>query len=592
MLFPYLLKVSLLLGVLTLGYRWMVQFETYSKFNRLLLWLNVLAAWSLPLIPLPNWGPTRIQAEFHQSIPKIAQAAPAVKHKIAAYNPAPTVVSHQRLSSLNQKLKSLHVMQWLLVVYISGVLVLASHFFYQVGGLVWVLLRSPKEKSDRRVVFVRNLRSNSPYSFFQWIIVNPEKHQPGELQHIIAHETEHALQWHSLDLLLAELQRIVLWFNPFAWFHQKLVQANLEYLADRAVLDGGFERKQYQYSLLNAILCTTEVPLTTSFAQSLLKNRIKMMNKKPSHYLAWGKYALLLAVLYVSSAFVAPYTLTLVKLPPSILRPALKTLATNDKVNFKEVSSKILSLGPSKAESLIEELKKKTPETTKAIQPSRSKWVIKKNDALFWVISPLATLDDINEIRNEVKSFDAELNINSIEYDPLQSFIARITVHVNVKSGSSSTAKEGTDRYSPMKGESGYLTKSGSLGTGSVPNELEKQLQMDYEKALALSKKNEPYYFETRLMEKITALGSSSSHAFDKNTLNGAAAESAFRYDGVGKSTDNFLKLEPEHRNSELYLNSKPATFTELNSLSFDLVRSIKIIRDARGKKYMIVYTN
>lgn len=37
MLFPYLLKVSLLLAVATLCYRWMVQFESYSRLNRALL---------------------------------------------------------------------------------------------------------------------------------------------------------------------------------------------------------------------------------------------------------------------------------------------------------------------------------------------------------------------------------------------------------------------------------------------------------------------------------------------------------------------------------------------------------------------------
>lgn len=56
MLLPYLLKVSLLLAVLTLAYRWLIQYETFSKVNRVLLWLNVAAAWTLPLIPLARLG--------------------------------------------------------------------------------------------------------------------------------------------------------------------------------------------------------------------------------------------------------------------------------------------------------------------------------------------------------------------------------------------------------------------------------------------------------------------------------------------------------------------------------------------------------
>lgn len=40
MLFPYLIKVSFLLAVLTLSYRWLIQYETFSKLNR--LWRSIL----------------------------------------------------------------------------------------------------------------------------------------------------------------------------------------------------------------------------------------------------------------------------------------------------------------------------------------------------------------------------------------------------------------------------------------------------------------------------------------------------------------------------------------------------------------------
>ena len=78
MLIPYLMKVSLVLAVLTLAYRWLIQFETFSKLNRMLLWLNVAAAWALPLVSLPSWGPVEVQTEFHHSIPKVVGKLPAL----------------------------------------------------------------------------------------------------------------------------------------------------------------------------------------------------------------------------------------------------------------------------------------------------------------------------------------------------------------------------------------------------------------------------------------------------------------------------------------------------------------------------------
>lgn len=93
MLLPYLLKVSLLLAVLTLAYRWLIQFETFSKVNRVLLWLNVAAAWTLPLIPLASWGPTEVQHEFHQTLPIIALAIPVASTNISSQSLAPTLLS-------------------------------------------------------------------------------------------------------------------------------------------------------------------------------------------------------------------------------------------------------------------------------------------------------------------------------------------------------------------------------------------------------------------------------------------------------------------------------------------------------------------
>jgi beta-lactamase regulating signal transducer with metallopeptidase domain len=578
MLFPYLMKVSLLLAILTLGYRWLIQFETFSKLNRALLWLNVVAAWSLPLIPLADWGPVEVQAEFHQTIPKIAHAIPVVRQEISSFNPAPSIINSQHLPPWN-------VLDALTLIYLTGVAVMSAIFLFQVGRLIRLLWKSPSQKSTDGVIFICDEHNTSPYSFFRWVVYNPQNHSESTLQHILAHETEHVLQWHSLDLLLAELQRIALWFNPLAWFHQRLVQANLEYLADRGVLDRGCEKKEYQFDLLRTVLQNRELPLTNSFAQSLLKKRIRMMNKKPSHYLAWGKYGLLIGILYLSSAFVAPYTIKVTEFLPPLVGVVFETPA----------KTKVLEEKPVKKEQ--DNLDKPAPKTVAVIDSSqnvpseeiKSKWVVEQNGTLYYAISPLATWDDINEIKKAVKRYGAEMNINAIEYDPLQKFITNLTVHIEAKGGSSK-ATEGEGKFVPMKGESGYIGKNG-MGTGGDLPQLVTALQKDYDTALAFAKEHETEYFEYRLSQKISDQKlSSSSHGFDRASLDGKNAASILNTEGVSKSADNLLKLESEHRNSELYLNTQSATFTELNSLPIEKFVAIKIIKDQRGKKYVFVY--
>ena len=289
MLIPYLMKVSLVLAVLTLAYRWLIQFETFSKLNRVLLWLNAAAAWTLPLMSLPSWGPVEVQTEFHHSIPKVVGKLPALGEPIATIQAEPFIASAEAVAS------KMTAADWISAIYLSGLIVMAAYFLFQISRLLLVVARGRNEECPDGT-FIVHVTGASPFSFFKWIILDSSKHSDHELQNILAHEAEHARQWHSADLLLAEIQKICLWFNPFSWVHQRLVQENLEYLADRAVLDNGFEKKQYQYNLLNAVLDTRELPLTNSFAQSLLKKRIQMMNRKPSHYMAWGKYVAVLAL--------------------------------------------------------------------------------------------------------------------------------------------------------------------------------------------------------------------------------------------------------------------------------------------------------
>ncbi|MDQ6481625.1 M56 family metallopeptidase [Dyadobacter sp. LHD-138] len=585
MLITYLLKVSLLLAILTLGYRWLIQFETFSKVNRALLWLNVLAAWSLPFIPLPDWGPVTVQQEFHHRIPEIIKEAPVIQEKIVPANSSVSRVIDPQTTNWNG-------MDWIMALYFLGVIMLTARLLYQVGKLLFNLWKMPSERLENGIVLIRNADTTAPYSFFRWIICNPDKHSSSEIDHILAHETEHVYQWHSLDLLLAETQRILLWFNPVAWFHQQLVQENLEYLADRAVLENGFHKKQYQFSLLKAVMQHHELPLTNSFAQSLLKKRIKMMNRKPSTVWVWGKYWVLVALIYLSSAFVAPYRQQVISLAPSATKPIIEALLADDALPASSVSEikgeesliKLNEISKIEVPVIAEENQKDS------IGVSTSKCVLIKNDTLYWAISPLATWDDINRMKEDVKNFGGEININAIAYDPLQLFITSIAVHVKTKGSSgqgnsSEGEKQGT--FKPINGYSGYITKVG-LGMGQLPPApLHTSFEKDYQQALVYQKQNEVNFFEYNFTKK---LGGTSSTGLSRELLEGANAERISKGTGLGKSENNTLKLSESLKNAEFYLNTKPATFEEINTLPFEMFEKARIIEDGNKKKYIIIH--
>ncbi len=581
MLFPYLLKVSLLLAALTLGYRWLIQFESFSKVNRALLWLNVVAAWSLPLIPLASWGPEKVQQEFHQSLPALVQAAPPPVEKLVQHVTIP--------ATLSEGSSGWAVADWLMLIYLGGALFMIGRFLMQLGGLIRSLRKAPSEPLAPGTRLVRNAATTSPYSFFRWIVCNPDYHSPHDLRHILAHESEHVRQWHSADLLLAELQRIALWFNPFAWVHQRLVQSNLEYMADQAVLAEGYEKKQYQLSLLQTALQTRELPLTTSFAQSLLKKRIRMMNRKPSPQWVWGKYALLLGGLYISSAFVAPYKQKLVEIAPEAVKPLVSALVEEEpeiKMEAGETKEEL----PQAPES--PELSEPSPVDTDTVKNQPQKWVLVKGDTLFWAVPARATLGVLANIQAEISNFGSEMVISNFKYDPLNLFMTSLKVGIKTENSSGWIGDE-NNSYTPVKGYSGYIIKSGYLGMGQLPPEpLYSQLKQAYSSALTLKKNNRGTYAKDSLEQVLKMNGGSyGSSTYLKRYLEGSYAPTILQEQGIGKSENNTLLITDLTKEADFMLDGQPSTFERLNQLPFDQLDHITILKTQNGKKFISVFS-
>ena len=121
--------------------------------------------------------------------------------------------------------------------------------------------------------------------------MNPAAVKEDEISEILTHEMAHVKQHHSVDVLLAEMVSICCWMNPFAWLLKREVRLNLEFLADRKVMEAGFATKSYQYHLLG-LAYNHKYGLSNNFNFSHLKQRIIMMNKKKSNAAGHIKYAL------------------------------------------------------------------------------------------------------------------------------------------------------------------------------------------------------------------------------------------------------------------------------------------------------------
>lgn len=271
----YVLQVNVGLLVFYLLYRGLLARDTFLGMRRLYWWAAWVLAFLYPLVELGVWGRTETPLQV----------------VMADYAEAMTVVS----AVAPEEAATWSWQDGLALLWAAGASALLLRMLVQLAVVCRLARRGRKvEWHGVRVLAVEG--DNVPFSFFRWIFVQPDRHSEGELEEILAHEQAHVRQWHSLDVVVSELLCCLFWFNPAVWLAKRCVRQNLEFLADRAVVHSGFDRKNYQYHLLRLSYGVNIGQIVNNFNVSPLKKRIMMMNKKKSRHAGALKYALLLPV--------------------------------------------------------------------------------------------------------------------------------------------------------------------------------------------------------------------------------------------------------------------------------------------------------
>lgn len=153
-----------------------------------------------------------------------------------------------------------------------------------------------KEMNGRKIYITQ--KDILPFSFGNAVFVSEKTVNHPGIEKILAHEFIHIRQKHSIDIFIAELVRIVGWFNPFAWLLKKTINQNLEFLTDAELLGSGVDRKAYQYLLLHFSGNRT-FSLVTNFNFYSLKTRISKMNQNKSNRLQYSRFLLFIPMMLV-----------------------------------------------------------------------------------------------------------------------------------------------------------------------------------------------------------------------------------------------------------------------------------------------------
>lgn len=278
-LFIILLKINLVLLLFAATYYLVLRRLTFYMLNRCFLALGIVFSTAYPFIDLTEF--------FHRQ---------EIQNNVATYLPQLNQTASELVPS------GFFINNWpiLSALFYLGVLFMTVRLAVQFVSLYKIHRKSkPGTIADYDVRLLDD--SVSPFSFWQTVYVNPTLHSDKELDTILAHEMVHVKQWHSLDIILAELSVVFYWFNPGVWLMKKAVKENLEFITDQNILKRGMDRKVYQYSLLGVGQLTPSAAIVNNFNLSDLKKRIQMMNAKRSSKLTLSRYLFALPVLLMTT---------------------------------------------------------------------------------------------------------------------------------------------------------------------------------------------------------------------------------------------------------------------------------------------------
>jgi bla regulator protein BlaR1 len=296
----YIIKFIICSGLLLLVYRAFLGNERLYKFNRFYLLFSLVFSLavpfvtiSVPAVKMPYFDklinqtpPAQVetiqqkataQQVTDQAIPGIIDDR--IEQETAAF-PEPVNVSAQPVTI--QAPPHNYLPQILLGIYA----IISAFFLVRFAKNSWhisylIAKSTIVTNDDTKLVLINE--DVTPHSFLNYVFVNKDAYQNGELEpEIICHEQTHIRQMHSLDVIFIELLQVVCWFNPFIPFYRKSIQLNHEFLADEAVIENYDNTPAYQYLLLAKVSQAASLNLTSQFNYLATKKRLLMMTKHTS----------------------------------------------------------------------------------------------------------------------------------------------------------------------------------------------------------------------------------------------------------------------------------------------------------------------
>ena len=278
----YILEVIACSGVLAALYSLIIERKVDFLFARLFLIFSVLLSAVIPMINIPVWEAALVPQLTEVTVGEVS-----------------TEVVQGTVTSFDFNFVAL-----IWAVYGVGVALCMGSIVLQLVNILNIRRVGQMTTFDG-VNIVRSQQNIASFSLFKTIYIGNNTADT-DLPTIVAHERSHIAHKHSVERVVMEIFKALLWWNPFVWIaSRRLVEAH-EFEADNDVIGSGCDANLYVATLLKHLFGYSP-EIANGLHNSLTKKRLKMILKGNS-----GRYALLrkVAVIPVLGVLFALFSLT------------------------------------------------------------------------------------------------------------------------------------------------------------------------------------------------------------------------------------------------------------------------------------------
>jgi TonB family protein len=184
---------------------------------------------------------------------------------------------------------------FLTVIYFVGLIITTARFF---TGLYQIYRNINNSKIIHHHGYILAIRPDfQASSFFNYIFLPEYNPSDSEHQLIISHEINHAVRYHSIDVLYIQLIKIIFWFHPFI----KMLESGLtevhEFQVDNEITKS-CSKTDYANLLLRLIMADRQKQLMNNYFNKFqTKKRIIMMGKTESNLKEKSRFLMALPLL-------------------------------------------------------------------------------------------------------------------------------------------------------------------------------------------------------------------------------------------------------------------------------------------------------